>query len=60
MAGLTTETANILSEFAVKDMNLAGIGSLVACTPDDETNATARSRTPIALPVRRLARTCPD
>ena len=43
MAGLTTETANILSEFAVKDMNLAGIGSLVACTPDDETNATARA-----------------
>ncbi len=41
MAGLTTETANILSEYAVKDMNLAGIGSLVACTPDDETNATA-------------------
>lgn len=41
MAGLTTETANILSEYAVKDMNLAGIGSLIACTPDDETNATA-------------------
>jgi NhaP-type Na+/H+ or K+/H+ antiporter len=41
MAGLTTETANILSEYAVKDMNLAGIGSLLACSPDDETNATA-------------------
>jgi NhaP-type Na+/H+ or K+/H+ antiporter len=40
-AGLTVEPANILSEFAVQDMDLAGIGSLVACTPHDETNATA-------------------
>ena len=41
MAGLTTQTANILSEFAVKDMDFAGIGYFIACTPDDETNATA-------------------
>lgn len=39
--GLRTLTANILSEFAVKDMDLAGIGSFVACTPEDEVNATA-------------------
>lgn len=41
MAGLQTETANIISEYAVKDMDLAGIGSFVACTPEDEINATA-------------------
>ncbi|HET7304581.1 MAG TPA: cation:proton antiporter [Segeticoccus sp.] len=40
-AGLRTVTANILSEYAVKDMDLAGIGHFVACTPEDETNATA-------------------
>lgn len=40
-AGLETRTANILSEYAVKDMDLAGLGSFVACTPEDETNATA-------------------
>ncbi|PRZ42849.1 sodium/proton antiporter (CPA1 family) [Antricoccus suffuscus] len=41
MAGLQTETANIISEYAVKDMDLAGIGSFLACTPEDEINATA-------------------
>ncbi|KRF17471.1 sodium:proton antiporter [Nocardioides sp. Soil797] len=41
MAGLTTETANILSDYAVKDMDLAGIGSLIACTDGDDVNATA-------------------
>jgi hypothetical protein len=40
-AGLPTLTANILSEFAVKDMDLAGIGYFIACTPEDEVNATA-------------------
>lgn len=41
MAGLPTVTANILSEYAVKDMDLSGIGYFIACTPEDETNATA-------------------
>jgi hypothetical protein len=41
MAGLPTEAANILSEYAVKDMDLAGMGSFIACTPNDEVNATA-------------------
>lgn len=40
-AGLTTVTANVLSEYAVEEMDLAGIGTLVACTSDDEHNATA-------------------
>jgi NhaP-type Na+/H+ or K+/H+ antiporter len=40
-AGLRTVTANVLSEYAVEEMDLAGIGSLVACTNDDEHNATA-------------------
>jgi NhaP-type Na+/H+ or K+/H+ antiporter len=40
-AGLTTVTANILSEFAVKDLDVAGIGHFIACTPEDEVNATA-------------------
>jgi NhaP-type Na+/H+ or K+/H+ antiporter len=41
MEGLATVTANILSDYAVRDMDLAGIGSLIACTPEDEVNATA-------------------
>jgi hypothetical protein len=41
MAGLNTLTANILSDYAVKDLDLAGIGSLIACTDQDEVNATA-------------------
>ena len=41
MAGLQTVTANVLSEYVVKDLDLSGIGSLVACTSDDEHNATA-------------------
>jgi hypothetical protein len=40
-AGLATVTANILSEFAVKDLDVAGIGHFIACTPEDEVNATA-------------------
>src|SRR5699024_6910601 len=40
-AGLATVTANILSEFAVKDLDVAGMGYFVACTPEDEVNATA-------------------
>ncbi|HET8594910.1 MAG TPA: cation:proton antiporter, partial [Intrasporangium sp.] len=39
--GVPTLTANILSEFAVKDMDLAGMGHFIACTPQDEVNATA-------------------
>ncbi|WP_310963074.1 cation:proton antiporter [Nocardioides terrisoli] len=41
MSGLPTVTANILSDYAVKDMELAGIGTLIACTPEEEVNATA-------------------
>lgn len=41
MSGLPTVTANILSDYAVKDMELAGIGSLIACTSEEEVNATA-------------------
>lgn len=40
-AGLATVTANILSEFAVKDLDLSGLGYFIACTPEDEVNATA-------------------
>src|SRR5690606_12120478 len=40
-AGLTTVTANILSDYAVRDMDLAGIGRLIAATDQDEVNATA-------------------
>ncbi len=41
MSGLRIERTHILSEYAVEDMELAGIGSLVAATYDDMTNATA-------------------
>ncbi len=39
--GLSTVTANILSDYAVRDLDLAGIDRLIACTPSDEVNATA-------------------
>jgi NhaP-type Na+/H+ or K+/H+ antiporter len=41
MSGLPTVTANILSDYAVKDMDMSGIGSLIACTSEEEVNATA-------------------
>ncbi|MFK5633597.1 MULTISPECIES: cation:proton antiporter [unclassified Ornithinimicrobium] len=41
LAGLRVERTHILSEYAVEDMELAGIGSLVAATFDDDTNSTA-------------------
>jgi NhaP-type Na+/H+ or K+/H+ antiporter len=41
MSGLSTVTANILSDYAVRDMEMAGIGSLIACTREEEVNATA-------------------
>lgn len=40
-AGLATVATNILSDYAVRDMDLAGIGRLVAATEQDEVNATA-------------------
>lgn len=40
-AGLTTVTANILSDYAVRDLDMAGIGYLIATTAEDEVNATA-------------------
>jgi NhaP-type Na+/H+ or K+/H+ antiporter len=40
-SGLTTVTANILSEFAVKDLDVSGLGYFIATTPEDEVNATA-------------------
>lgn len=41
LAGLNTENVNILSEYAVQEMDLSGLGYLVACTHDDDTNAIA-------------------
>ena len=41
MAGLRVERTHILSEYAVEDMELAGISALVAVTHDDDTNSTA-------------------
>lgn len=41
MAGVRTERTNILSEYAVSHLDLAGIGTFIAATPDDGTNTTA-------------------
>lgn len=41
MAGVRAERANILSDYAVRDMDLAGMKTLVALTDGDERNATA-------------------
>ncbi|QYJ04799.1 cation:proton antiporter [Nocardioides panacisoli] len=40
-AGLRTVVANILSDYAVRDLDLAGMGRLIATTSEDEVNATA-------------------
>ena len=41
MAGLTAECARILSEHVQEEIDLSGIGRLVALTPNDEVNALA-------------------
>lgn len=41
MDGVRTERTNILSEYAVSHLDLAGIGTFIAATPDDGTNTTA-------------------
>ncbi|HHU09290.1 MAG TPA: sodium:proton antiporter [Intrasporangiaceae bacterium] len=41
MAGLTTVRTNIVSEFAVDRLELAGLGSFIGATNDDSANATA-------------------
>ncbi|WP_462417151.1 cation:proton antiporter [Kytococcus sp. Marseille-QA3725] len=43
MSGLRTEAASIISEYAVQDMDLAGIRSMVCATRDDDSNAIAAS-----------------
>lgn len=40
-AGLRTERAGILSEHVIDDLDLAGLGSFVAATADDNTNSLA-------------------
>ncbi|NBC18980.1 MAG: sodium:proton exchanger, partial [Bacteroidetes bacterium] len=39
--GLDAETANALSESAVDELNLSGVGRLLALTPNDEVNSLA-------------------
>lgn len=39
MAGLTTQRASIVSEYTVEEMDLAGLGRLIALTPNDEVNS---------------------
>ncbi len=44
MMGLEAQRANILSEFAEEELDLNGIGTLVAGTPNDEVNSMASQR----------------
>jgi len=41
MEGLKAERANVLSEYAEEEIDLAGLGHLVAATPNDEVNSLA-------------------
>lgn len=41
MDGLRALRANILSEYAEEDLDLAGLGHLIAATPNDEVNSLA-------------------
>src|SRR5690606_32551286 len=44
LAGLPTYYGNIMSEHAIEDMDLSGIGKLIAVTPNDEVNSLAAVR----------------
>jgi hypothetical protein len=44
MAGLTTHTGSVLAEKAIDEINLGGIGRLLAVTPNDWVNALAVQR----------------
>ena len=44
MLGIEAQRANILSEFAEEELDLNGIGTLVAATPNDEVNSIAAQR----------------
>ena len=41
LAGLPAERANVLSEYAEHELDMGGIGQLVATTPNDEINSLA-------------------
>ena len=41
MAGVRTERTNVLSEYAVEELDLAGLGAFIAATDDDGTNSTS-------------------
>jgi NhaP-type Na+/H+ or K+/H+ antiporter len=41
MEGLTAVRANILSEYAAEEVDLAGLGHLIAATPNNEVNSLA-------------------
>jgi CPA1 family monovalent cation:H+ antiporter len=41
MSGLSAECASILSEHVQEELDLGGIGRLIALTPNDEVNALA-------------------
>tara|TARA_R110002096_G_scaffold54517_18_gene140657 strand:+ start:14721 stop:16547 length:1827 start_codon:yes stop_codon:yes gene_type:complete len=41
MAGLQAVNANVLSEFAHEELDLSGIGSMLAVTPNDQVNSLA-------------------
>jgi len=42
--GLKTYHGNILSEFALEELNLDGVGRMISLTPNDETNSLAALR----------------
>lgn len=44
MDGLEAHRANILSEFAEEELDLNGLGHLIAATPNDEVNSMAATR----------------
>ncbi|MBK1792817.1 cation:proton antiporter [Persicirhabdus sediminis] len=39
--GLNAKRANILSEYVEEELDLTGLGQLIACTPNDEVNSLA-------------------
>lgn len=44
MLGVEAQRANILSDFAEEELDLNGIGTLIAATPNDEVNSMAAQR----------------
>ncbi len=60
LAGLRTHYGNVLSDDTIEDLDLSGIGTFVAMTPNDEVNALAVVRMSGIFDERNVFQVAPD